>query len=147
MPMDGSMNGPMNGPIDGPMDGAMLTSNDNGKTIKVADGDTIFVRLHENSTTGYRWDVDKLDEKMVQMERANYDRASDAVGSGGEATWAVKPQARGTAKVSMKLWREWEGDDSVVDRFGFTLKVAPKVGPKVGAKVKQSSASSDHADP
>ena len=111
--------------------GKMVTSDDNGKTIKMADGDTIFVRLNENSTTGYRWDFDNLDEKMVQVERASYERASEAVGSGGEATWSVKPQTSGTAKMRMKLWRQWEGEQSVVETFAFTLKVEPKRKSKV----------------
>lgn len=118
-----------------PVDGMMVTDADNGKTFQVDDGETVWVRLHENSSTGYRWDFDNLDEKMVHAERATYERASDAVGSGGEATWAVKPQAQGTAKVRMKLWRQWEGDDSVVDRFSFTLKVADKVVEKVPDKM------------
>ena len=110
--------------------GKTVTSDDNGKTIKVADGETVFVRLHENSTTGYRWDFDNLDEAKVQVERASYERTSEAIGSGGDAMWAVKPQTNGTAKVSMKLWRQWEGEQSIVDTFGFTLKVEPKHEPK-----------------
>ena len=111
--------------------GKTVTSDDNGKTIKVADGETVFVRLHENSTTGYRWDFDNLDQQKVQVERASYERESDAIGSGGDAMWAVKPQTPGTAKVSMKLWRQWEGEQSIVDTFAFTLKVEAKRERKV----------------
>ncbi len=108
------------------LDGKWVTSDDNGKTIKVADGDTVFVRLRENSTTGYQWDFDNLDKKRVQVERAGFERATEAIGSGGEAMWTVKPQTPGTSKVRMKLWREWEGEPSIVDRFSFTLKVEQK---------------------
>jgi|SRR6185295_1104922 len=100
-----------------------MTETDDGKTVEVRVGDTLELTLHENATTGYRWTFEGLNTKMIAAQEMEYGGTPAAVGSGGAAKWSLKAIAAGTTKVRLKLWRHWEGDDSVQKRFEVTLIV------------------------
>jgi inhibitor of cysteine peptidase len=102
---------------------ATLTDADNGRSVDVHVGDALLLRLPENATTGYRWSFDGLDTAMVSANDGEHARSSEAVGSGGETTWTLSPKVAGTTKISLKLWREWEGDSSIKKRFAVTLAI------------------------
>jgi predicted secreted protein len=40
-------------------------------------------------------------------------------------TWRLRARARGRTRVELKRWRHWEGDQSIVERFGITLDIKP----------------------
>ncbi len=100
---------------------ATVTSVEDGRTVSVAVGDTLAIRLHENATTGYRWEVETYDEDIVTLQDSSANYAEDAVGSGGQVTFRFDVKAPGKTEVHLKLWRSWEGEDSVVQRFTVTL--------------------------
>jgi predicted secreted protein len=39
----------------------VLSKADDGRTVATRTGDEIVVRLAENATTGYRWEVERAD--------------------------------------------------------------------------------------
>src|SRR5438094_7726240 len=43
-----------------------VTETQNGKTVTVRPGGTLFVRLEANRTTGYSWTAQGLDAKVLQ---------------------------------------------------------------------------------
>jgi len=100
-----------------------LTDGDNGGSLDLHVGDTLLLRLPENATTGYRWSFDGLDTTILSARDGEYARSSDAVGSGGDRTWTLTPNAAGTTTLRLKLWREWEGDSSIKKRFEVTLAI------------------------
>jgi len=104
---------------------ATLTQADSDRTIEVAAGDTIRLRLHENASTGYRWAFEDANTELVDVREDPYVRRSDAVGSGGDTQWTLTAKAPGTAQISLKLWRQWDGDRSVQERFAVTLRIKP----------------------
>jgi inhibitor of cysteine peptidase len=102
-----------------------LTEADSDRTIDVRAGETVRLQLHENATTGYRWAFDEATTELVDAREDPYVRRSHAVGSGGDMQWTLTAKAPGTAQVSLKLWRQWEGDRSVQKRFAVTLRIKP----------------------
>jgi len=100
-----------------------LTDADDGKSVTLKAGETIAVTLPENATTGYRWAVDSVDAALVTVRDPEASYPVGAVGSGGLVTWTFVAKAPGITTVTLKRWRHWEGDTSVVQRFRFQLSI------------------------
>jgi inhibitor of cysteine peptidase len=45
------------------------------------------------------------------------------VGRGGQRVLTFKVQRTGIDQLRLKLWREWQGEPSIVERFTVTLQV------------------------
>jgi inhibitor of cysteine peptidase len=101
-----------------------LTQADRDKVVGTRVGDTLVLRLDENPTTGYRWAVETGDEAVVALQSAAYVHARSAgVGSGGQRSFTFHTKKAGSATLQFKLWRAWEGEASIVERFTVTLQV------------------------
>lgn len=101
-----------------------LTEADNGRLIDLRIGEAVRVTLPENATTGYRWEIDRLDG-MVEAEGSEARYPGGRVGAGGEVTFAFKAVKAGKGDIALKYWRHFEGPSSIVKRFGFRLNVQP----------------------
>jgi inhibitor of cysteine peptidase len=102
----------------------ILTQNNNGKVIEVSIGDTFFIRLPENPTTGYQWIVEEVEGPIIALEKSNYALTTGTgVGGGGERTLMFKATSPGTTNLRLKLWQAWEGDSSIVDIYTITIHV------------------------
>ena len=101
-----------------------LSRAEHGKSIEAQVGDRIAVSLDENPTTGFRWAIDKSDDDVVALSSSEYAVApSSRVGGGGQRVVTFEARKAGVAVIHLKLWREWEGDQSVTQRFAVTLRV------------------------
>src|SRR5262245_61588012 len=101
-----------------------LTRGDNGKTIEVQAGDSVVVRLDENPTTGFIWAIDQDNDDILPLRHSDYTMAPGAgIGGGGQRTLTFQAQKAGTVSLQLKLWREWEGDQSITERFFVTIQV------------------------
>jgi inhibitor of cysteine peptidase len=97
---------------------------DNGKLIKPRQGDVIIVSLQETPTTGYRWAVDPIDEKILELKDEGFRIAPEAgIGRSGTRTFTFRVIAAGSVQLQMKLRREWLGDASIIERYGLTIEV------------------------
>jgi inhibitor of cysteine peptidase len=101
-----------------------LSDADNGGRIEVRVGDAIAVRLPDNPSTGYRWELAPVDDEHLVVEDESYVAADGrVVGSGGTAIWALRARRRGTAAIEGKRWRPWDGERSVIQRFAVEVEV------------------------
>ena len=103
-----------------------LEASDSDTTVTAQVGDTLAVLLAENATTGYRWHPDVIGELLELVSdgyRATVDNAAEEqrVGRGGTREFRLVPIGVGLATLSFKLWREWEGDPSVIDRVSYVV--------------------------
>ncbi len=98
-----------------------VTEAENGTSIDADVGDAIVVRLSDNPTTGYRWELEPVTGESLVLDDSGYEPSGGAVGGGGVATWMLRARAAGTTTVALKRWRPWEGDASVLDRFTVTV--------------------------
>lgn len=116
--------------MDGPT--MTLTAADNGTTIDVRVGDTVLLRLRDRPG-GFTWKLDGPESALVEVrevprsetERPRTDGPVTPVGGPSDMKWTLTARAPGTAQVTLKLWRKWEGDASVQTRFGVTLRIKP----------------------
>jgi len=102
-----------------------LTETDNDRTVDVRVGEAVRLTLPENASTGYRWAIDRYDEKGVEAVATEPHYSGKAIGSGGEVAFVFQGKKAGIGEIVLKHWREWEGDSSVTRRFSVRLHVAP----------------------
>lgn len=104
----------------------VLVQEDHGNTLEVRQGDVLSVRLAESPSTGYRWEVDTIDEQIVKLQGADFTIAPETrIGGGGTRSFTFKTRSPGTVRIQLKLAREWEPEDAAIDRFEVTIRVQP----------------------
>ena len=102
-----------------------LAEPDNGRTVDVRVGDTVQVTLRENATTGYRWAIDRYDEKFIEALGSEPHYTAGTIGVGGTVTFTFRGKTVGNGEIVLKNWRHWEGDASVTSRFHLGIRVQP----------------------
>ena len=108
------------------MSSTTLTEQDKGKTITVHQGDQVIISLKENPTTGYQWTIDKGDNALLTLNttQTGYTPSpGGAVGGGGRHIFVFDAKEPGTVHLQLKLYRTWEGDSSVRDRFDVVIQI------------------------
>ena len=111
-------------PDGGGMTQEVLGEADDGKTVRLQVHDQLAIDLHENATTGYRWAFDAADPAIATVQAAAFSGTS-GVGAGGRIRWVVTGVAPGETRLHGKLWRHWEGEGSVKQRYAVTVQVQP----------------------
>lgn len=102
-----------------------ITQADQGKTFRVRSGSVIVLNLAENPSTGYTWEIEKIDPYAIKLQNSTFSSSptDGLVGVGGKRIFTFKTKARGVARLQLKEWRSWEGDRSIVQRFDVTLQI------------------------
>ncbi len=104
----------------------VLTLEDNGKSIEAAMGASLSVRLEESPTTGYMWANKTLGDVLL-LEDSDYSPASPSqVGGRGMRTLRFRVGKPGTARLTLKLMREWEGEPSAVKVFSVEIRATQR---------------------
>jgi inhibitor of cysteine peptidase len=97
-----------------------------GRSVEARPGDRVVVLLEENPTSGYRWDVDRLDGQLLDVQSSDFVPADDSqLGGGGTRRVTLLVKSTGSSDVALKLWRDWEGEGSVSRRFDVTIEARP----------------------
>ncbi len=101
-----------------------LSEADRGKTISVNTGDVIIISLTENPTTGFQWEMDNIDNRVIVLEKELFSEPGDGgIGSGGTKSYVFKALTSGNQLIQLKYWKAWEGEGSVDKRFDITLSI------------------------
>ena len=97
-----------------------VTSAQNGGAVTVGAGDTVIVRLPENPTTGYRWQVvaggAPLGDDFMPA-------SSGAAGAAGERVLRFSAPASGVMTLELDSRRAWEAGATPQARFAVTVTV------------------------
>lgn len=97
-----------------------LTEQDNDRTIELPLNAEIEVRLNENRSTGYRWAIDSAD--AFEFIDSRFEAVAKP-GAPGVRAFRFRASRSGSSALRLKKWREWEGPESIVDRFGIAITV------------------------
>lgn len=101
-----------------------VTMADNGSSVELSRDDTLAVSLKENPTTGFRWEIDIVDEAVLSLARSTFMTAQDAgIGGGGVRQFEFSAVSPGECQIGLKLWRSWTGDSSIRERFSLRVRV------------------------
>lgn len=110
-----------------PLKPLALTAADNGKTHTVKAGQAIVLSLKGNITTGYGWDVDKVDGTSVapvgEIKYRSDAQPEGMVGGGGVFEAKFKARQPGKTTIKLKYCRPWEKDTAPAETFTVTLVV------------------------
>ena len=105
----------------------IITKDSHETEISLSVSQTVTIRLPENPTTGYEWVFIPFDQEGVALIEDEFVPASqihDRVGVGGAHSFTLQGRRVGRYTISLKHWRSWEGDRSIVDLFSIILCVA-----------------------
>lgn len=95
----------------------------NGRTFDLERDETITLHLSENPTTGYRWHISA--DPAIEIQSNEYVRAgSNDIGAVGQRVIVFRAVGSGEFPVRAKLWRDWQGESSVLRRCEFVLRTA-----------------------
>jgi inhibitor of cysteine peptidase len=99
----------------------ILNDQDLGRTVEVEAQSILNMRLSENSTTGYRWEVENTGG--LELVGDNFEKAGIAIEAGGVRIFQFRALDAGSHRLSIKKWRDWEGESSIIERFYATIVI------------------------
>jgi inhibitor of cysteine peptidase len=105
--------------------GIMLTEADQSQTVQAHVGQPLTIKLEDNATSGYRWAIESIDPNALEAREPVRDYTSSRPGAPGMIEWSFVPQTPGSVVITLKLWRPWEGDRSIIKRVRYRLEVKP----------------------
>jgi inhibitor of cysteine peptidase len=103
----------------------IIERRDNGKAFEVSEGDLIGIRLQENPSTGYSWDMGEIDSPVVELLQSDYAPAKNVrqVGGSGVRVYQFRAKSSGSERIHLKLRRPWDPEDKAAERFEINLSV------------------------
>jgi len=100
----------------------LITQNDQDRTIEANQGDLIVIRLAENLTTGYGWELEAIDSTVLEFLDSDYSEDRDELmGRGGTRTFRFQTKSPGTQHIQLGYRRPWE--DVAVEHFDVNIRV------------------------
>jgi inhibitor of cysteine peptidase len=109
--------------------GVVIGKEADGKKVEVPAGTKFVVRLPGNATTGYMWELAKVEGAVVeQVGKEEYipdppPGGKAVTGSGGVSVFTFKAVKGGTSALSFVYRRSWEKDQPPAQKFGVTVEV------------------------
>jgi inhibitor of cysteine peptidase len=101
-----------------------LDIGDSGSQVEVKKGQVLAISLESNPTTGYRWEVMKINETMLkQVGESEFisSQSGDVVGAGGVEVLRFETVGVGTTYLELAYRRFWEED--VTPLLLYTLSI------------------------
>lgn len=114
---------PVGTPI--PVSHLVVTEEQNNDTVTASLNSIITVKLQENPTTGFQWNLTTT--PGLQIKNDTYvpsDTTGKLIGSGGTHTWDITAVAIGEQKIEAVYKRSWEPANGNETTFSLTVMVA-----------------------
>lgn len=105
----------------------VITETGNGTNITLEKGETFYLRLQENPTTGYSWEPN-LSQGLSFVSDKYYPPETEEgehplVGAGGVHVWEIKADTEGSQKVTAVYRRSWENETGTEEKFLLDVEV------------------------
>ncbi|MCE5276856.1 MAG: protease inhibitor I42 family protein [Planctomycetaceae bacterium] len=120
---------PATKPADKPADepaAKVVAADQDGKTVEVAMGQKLIIRLSGNMTTGFAWTVAKIEGDAVKLVgKIEYEQAParGRVGVGGTFVATFEPVKVGQSVLTLEYKRPWEKNTPPAKTFTLTVQV------------------------
>jgi len=98
-----------------------ISSSDSGTELHVSLGETLKLRLPENPTTGYRWQVRSSGGPTLELVEDSFGQSTEAFGAGGVRWWIFRAAKEGAANLTLELCRNWE--HQAIETFQINVRV------------------------
>lgn len=111
-----------------PPEQQVITEAGNGTTISLEKGETFYLRLEENPTTGYSWELN-LSQGLSLVSDDYYPPEAEEseqplLGAGGVHLWEIKADSEGKQQATAIYKRSWENETGTEDKFILNVEVA-----------------------
>ena len=104
------------------MNSIHLDQTADGCVFYCHSGESIYIEIEENPTTGYRWQLSSsLIDPVISSTYASPDRS--ATGSSGVRIFAIFTTATGLHEITARLVRSWDPPDSYAQVIRFYISV------------------------
>jgi inhibitor of cysteine peptidase len=104
----------------------VYTAAASGTTVSAAVGERITIKLDENPSTGYRWDLKlspglKLVTSTFLGSSLSPSPSPAIVGAGGVHSWLIVVEKPGASTITGAYFRPWESASKSAARFALTI--------------------------
>jgi inhibitor of cysteine peptidase len=105
-----------------------ITTSDKDKIFNARLEDKIVISLEENPTTGYEWEIDKIDDELFEHIGSEFSvipekDSEKKIGAGGLRVMKFRTKKTGDGHIQLKQWRRWERDSSITDWFRIIIRI------------------------
>lgn len=95
-----------------------------GQSAELAAGDSFVISLHENPTTGYRWNLNAGGDKVCTLTSDDFEPGR-LPGGEGVHRWHFRAAQAGEVKIEFALRRGWTPAAKSAKSFTLQVKVNP----------------------
>ncbi|WP_135609619.1 protease inhibitor I42 family protein [Methanococcoides sp. AM1] len=104
--------------------GTVFNEDANASEVTMEQNDLIVLKLKENPTTGYSWELTVPEGlTLVEDDFVIAPEDEDLVGAGGIHEWKLQAETEGTYEISAIYKRPWENTTGEEDTFSMTVTV------------------------
>ena len=103
----------------------LLCEIDHGREINLVAGDWLTIRLDENLSTGYGWELAGIDARLGELVSNRHLPGPAVIGGGGTREVTVKAVGVGAGTVCLRLRRAWDPPGVEADRFEVVVSINP----------------------
>jgi inhibitor of cysteine peptidase len=103
-----------------------LDSKANGTAVTLKQGQSLFITLAANPSTGFTWEVSTIDNTFLQQAGDVEFTSSEFFpkpGTGGTQTFKFAPNQTGTTTLTLIYHRPWETNVAPIDTFTVDVTV------------------------
>jgi inhibitor of cysteine peptidase len=103
-----------------------INENNHNQQFLIKQGDIVEVCLKANPSTGYRWQIVKIDTfkiKLIDESYTSENNNKDIVGKGGSKIYLFKAINKGSASIEIEYSRPFENDIPPLKEFNFNLSI------------------------
>jgi len=116
----------------------IVTTQDNGSSVILRQGETLKVVLSDNAGTGYSWDLEHHDPSRIKslgMESRQGPspplpdgRSLPLAGGQQQTRTLLRMLETGRSTLQLRYRRPWEGAGSIIERFRLRVVIVPPQG-------------------
>jgi inhibitor of cysteine peptidase len=106
----------------------VIELNDSGsggpQTVRV--GQEVVIRIRENPTTGYSWELRQSGSGALRVVENRFEAGGGStpmIGAGGQRIVRLVGERAGQVQIEMVERRPWESESASQQRRGFTVQV------------------------
>ena len=105
----------------------VVTEMERDSDVFLVTGESVIVRLMESPQYGFRWTIDTVDPAVLYLRSDGYIDDPDSIVEGEVLrNFEFVAGRHGKCKLTLKLWDESIGEESVEDHFEVTVHVSER---------------------
>jgi len=110
-----------------------LSAKDEGRQIELSGDQLLVITLEANPSTGYRWEVEEVDEKVLrQVGEIEFQPESDLLGAPGKQILRFQVVGPGQTDLKLIYRRPWEKEVEPAREFSLQVIAPVSITPTVG---------------